>query len=265
MLILRAPFDKLWKDKDVFQEVENISGITYRSVATRKTVRFEINGNGYYLKLHHGITYGEFFKNILMFRLPVFGAGNEWRAIEKLSSAGIDTMVGVAFGQRGINPINRTSFIITEELSRTVSLEDYCAEWCKNSPPYGLKVALINRVAKMVREMHLLGINHRDCYLCHFLLKLPFANPDDLKLSIIDLHRAQIRQVVPKRWRNKDLIELYYSCLDIGLKRSDFLRFLKVYFQGKSLKQIFVDEKKLLGSAQIKAEKIRQRTLRKGL
>ena len=99
MLILRAPIDHLWKDKDAFEEVEKLSGEVYRSVATRKTIRFEVEGKSFYLKLHHGITYGEFFKNIFSFRMPVFGARNEWEAIEKLNAAGIDTMVGVAYGE----------------------------------------------------------------------------------------------------------------------------------------------------------------------
>ena len=117
----------------------------------------------------------------------------------------------------------------------------------------------------MVREMHKLGINHRDCYICHFLLQLPFDNLTNFKLSVIDLHRAQIRDAVPLRWRNKDLVALYYSCLNIGLKDRDYLRFLKIYFQGKKLKQIFADEKELLGSIQEKAQKIKERTIRKGL
>lgn len=265
MLILRAPFDRLWKDKDAFEEVEKLSGEVYRSVATRKTIRFEADGKSFYLKLHHGITYGEFFKNIFSFRMPVFGARNEWEAIEKLNAAGIDTMIGVAYGEKGINPVRQTSFIVTEDLSPTISLEDYCADWAKNPPSYSVKKALITRVAYMVREMHRLGINHRDCYICHFLLQLPFTDTTNFKLSVIDLHRAQIRDAVPLRWRNKDLVALYYSCLDIGLKPSDYLRFLKVYFPNKKLKQIFADEKELIESAQTKADKIRERTIRKGL
>ena len=52
MLILRKPFDTLWKNKDAFEEVEKLSGEVYRSVATRRTIRFEIDGKSFYLKLH---------------------------------------------------------------------------------------------------------------------------------------------------------------------------------------------------------------------
>ena len=124
---------------------------------------------------------------------------------------------------------------------------------------------IITRVAEMVRNMHSIGINHRDCYICHFLLHLPFTgNSNDLKISIIDLHRAQFRKAVPIRWRNKDLIGLYYSCMGIGLSNRDYLRFLKIYFQ-KPLKSIFKEEVDLISQAQKRAEKIKERSVRKGL
>jgi heptose I phosphotransferase len=37
-------------------------------------------------------------------------------------------------------------------------------------------------------------VNHRDCYICHFLLHTePAPTPEQLRLSLIDLHRAQVR------------------------------------------------------------------------
>lgn len=265
MFILEPPFLEAWKGKDPFEEVEKISGDISRSVKTRRTLRFDFANKSYYLKLHHGTTYGEVLKNLLTVRLPVLGADREWRAIHELSAIGVDTMKGVAFGQKGWNPVKKTSFIITEDLAPTISLEDYCKNWINNPPPYSIKRMLITRVAEMVRKMHSIGINHRDCYICHFLLHLPFnGNRDELKISIIDLHRAQFRSAVPIRWRNKDLIGLYYSCMSIGLNDKDYLRFLKIYFQ-KPLKSIFKEEVSLISQAQKRAEKIKERSTRKGL
>ena len=263
-LILRKPFSELWRNKDAFAEVEKLSGEVYRSVATRKTIRFEIDGQGFYLKLHHGITYQEYVKNLLSARMPITGAENEWAAIQRLSELGVDTMVGVAYGEKGYNPVKKTSFIITEDLSPTISLEDFCSNWKFTPPPYEQKVALINRVAEMVRKMHQVGVNHRDCYICHFLLHLPFDDLNNFKLSVIDLHRAQIRDVVPRRWRDKDLTALYFSAMDIGLSTKDFLRFLKVYFNNANLKDIFHEEAGLIREIREKAEKILDRTNRKG-
>lgn len=264
MLILKEPFATSWKDKDPFAEVENISGDVSREVKTRRTLRFDFENNSYYLKLHHGISYSEALKNILQFRLPVLGADREWRAINELTKVGVDTMVGVAYGEKGSNPIKKTSFIITEDLSPSISLEDYCKDWAHNPPAYSIKRMLIKRVATMVRKMHLAGINHRDCYICHFLLALPFDGQEsNLKLSVIDLHRAQFRDTVPTRWRNKDLIGLYYSAINIGLTFRDYCLFLKTYFD-KPLKDIFKTEAIFIREAELTAFKIRARSVKKG-
>ena len=67
----------------------------------------------------------------------------------------------------------------------------------------------------------------------------------DGRLSLIDLHRAQVRDATPRRWRDKDLAALYFSALDIGLTRRDFLRFLKTYFAAP-LRDVLRDESALL-------------------
>ena len=113
--------------------------------------------------------------------------------------------------------------------------------------------------------MHRGGVNHRACYICHFLLQQPMPTEiADIKLSVIDLHRAQIRQHVPRRWRDKDLIGLYFSSLEIGLPSRDIYRFLRVYF-AMPLREILRHEARLFQQAVTKAQKIRQRTIRKAL
>ena len=59
-------------------------------------------------------------------------------------------MRGVAFGQRGGNPAKQHSFIVTEELAPTISLEDYCREWPTNPPRQAMKRALLQRVADVI-------------------------------------------------------------------------------------------------------------------
>lgn len=263
MLILKEPFKTLWKDKDAFTKVETIQGNLARAKETRKTIRFEINGQGYYLKLHHGTSLRIVINNLLRLRLTVLGADREWNAIHRLAEHGVDTMEGVAFGQKGSNPIRRTSFIITKDLAPTIDLHAYSQNWKNNPPSFEVKQMIIRRLATMVRKMHGCGINHRDCYLGHFLLHLPFNGTEEsLKISVIDLHRAQIRKAVPKRWRDKDLIGLYFSSMDSGLTQNDIFRFMKIYF-GKPLKNIFVDEKALIKSVHKEALRIRERTMRK--
>jgi heptose I phosphotransferase len=173
-------------------------------------------------------------------------------------------MTAVAYGEKGSNPADQHSFIVTEELAPTVSLEDFSINWIKQPPEPTLKRALIAEVARMTGMMHRAGVNHRDCYICHFLLHTDKpVTADDFKLSVIDLHRAQTRPAITSRWRNKDLAALYFSALDIGLTRRDKLRFLKGYFQ-QPLRQILSEEAGLLSWLEGKANKLYERKQRYG-
>ncbi|GAB7530783.1 lipopolysaccharide core heptose(I) kinase RfaP [Pseudomonas sp. 3A(2025)] len=263
-LFLAEPFKTLWAGRDAFAEVERLEGQVYRELEGRRTLRTEVDGRGYFVKIHRGIGWGEVAKNLFSAKLPVLGAGQEWKAIERLHQAGVATMTAVAYGERGGNPAAQHSFIITEELAPTLSLEDISLNWRQEPPEPRLKRALIAEVASMVGGMHRAGVNHRDCYICHFLLHTDKpVTADDFRLSVIDLHRAQTRRAITPRWRNKDLAALYFSALDIGLTRRDKLRFLKAYFR-QPLRQILKHEATLLRWLEKKADKLYQRKLRYG-
>ncbi|WP_394561432.1 lipopolysaccharide core heptose(I) kinase RfaP [Aquipseudomonas alcaligenes] len=263
-LILAEPFKSLWAGRDAFAAVEALQGQVYRELEARRTLRTEVDGRGYFVKIHRGVGWAEIFKNLLTAKQPVLGAGQEWAAIQRLTEAGVPTMTAVAYGELGSNPAAQHSFIVTEELAPTTDLEQLTLNWVEQPPQPRLKRALIAEVAKMTGNMHRAGVNHRDCYICHFLLHTDKpVTADDLRLSIIDLHRAQVRGATPLRWRNKDLAGLYFSALNIGLTRRDKLRFLRGYFAGKSLRQILRDEAPLLRWLEGKAERLLARYERK--
>ncbi|MDH4611903.1 lipopolysaccharide core heptose(I) kinase RfaP [Pseudomonas sp. BN102] len=262
-LVLKEPFERLWAGRDAFTAVETLQGQVYRELEGRRTLRTEVEGRGYFVKIHRGIGWGEIAKNLLTAKAPVLGAGQEWTAIQRLHQAGVPTMTAVAFGERGSNPAQQHSFIVTEELAPTISLEDFCVDWLRNPPPPRLKWALIGEVARMTGTMHRAGVNHRDCYICHFLLHTERAvTADDFKLSLIDLHRAQTRASTPRRWRDKDLAGLYFSALNIGLTQRDKLRFLKAYFR-QPLRDVLRDEIGLLAWLEQKAARLLSRYERK--
>ncbi|MFK3798072.1 lipopolysaccharide core heptose(I) kinase RfaP [Pseudomonas sp. NPDC088444] len=263
-LILEEPFKSLWAGRDAFEAVEELQGQVYRELENRRTLRTEVDGKGYFVKIHRGIGWGEVAKNLLTAKLPVLGAGKEFEAINRLKEVGVPTMTSVAYGERGNNPAAQHSFIVTEELAPTESMEDVSLHWAKQPPEPRMKRAYIAEVARLVGMMHRAGVNHRDCYLCHFLLHTDTpVTPESFKLSVIDLHRAQTRPQITQRWRNKDLAALYFSALDIGLTRRDKLRFLNGYFQ-QPLRKILVEESALLVWLEAKAEKLYQRKLRYG-
>jgi heptose I phosphotransferase len=258
---LEEPLRSLWAGRNPFAAAEALEGTVLRALEGRRTLCTEIAGHAYYAKIHRGIGWGEIFKNLLSLRLPVLGASNEWLALKRLTALGVDTMRPVAFGERGCNPASLHSFILTEEIAPAISLEDYCRDWRTAPPAPTFKRALIEHVATMARRMHRGGVNHRDFYICHFLLHLPVDNQMP-KLSLIDLHRAQVRKTVPRRWRDKDLASLYFSAFDIGLTRRDFLRFLRTYF-GRPLRVILEEEHPLLAHLQNEAARLTERYRRK--
>jgi heptose I phosphotransferase len=262
-LILEEPFKSLWADRDAFAEAEKLQGEVFRELEGRRTLRTEIDGRGYFVKIHRGIGWGEIYKNLLTAKAPVLGAGQEWRAIQRLHEVGVPTMTAVAYGERGSNPATQHSFIVTEELAPTVSLEDYSANWQEQPPSPALKRALIAEVARMAGTMHRAGVNHRDFYICHFLLHTDKpVTASNFRLSLIDLHRAQTRTQTPRRWRDKDLAGLYFSALEIGLTRGDKLRFLRDYFQ-RPLREVLREEASVLAWLETKAARLRNRYDRK--
>ncbi len=175
---------------DPFDTIMQLDGELYRDVARRRTLRFEVGGRRYFLKAHYGVGWKEIFKNLLQLRLPVLGARNEWLAIQRLEQLGVETMTLVGYGERGSNPATRQSFVITEALEETESLEDFCGAW-EQDPPVTkagirLKRELITRIARISRLMHTHGINHRDYYICHFLL--------DVSADVLSVPPPSLRQ-----------------------------------------------------------------------
>lgn len=252
-VIVRDELIAEWKGRDVFSLMENMQGEIAREMTDRQTLRFEINGCGYYRKWHRGVGWREVFKNLLQLRLPVLGAKNEWDALNKLRALNIPSLTPLAYGVRGKNPAKQQSFIVTRELTDVIQLDHYFEQ---NSVAIKSRRLILQQLALMVRALHKAGINHRDLYLCHFMLKpeslVAGINPE---IYLIDLHRAQCRVQVPRRWQIKDLAAFYYSTLNLGFSRRDRLRFLKIYFDCP-LRDILENNVSLLKLVQRRALKI---------
>lgn len=230
MIYLREDFQQAWAGRDPFDCARELTGQVYRAKEGRRTLQFALNGQSFFLKLHEGVGWGEIIKNLAQLRLPILGARHEYEACLRLKELGVDTMTPVAYGVRGANPAKQLSFLVTEDLVDTESLEDYCARWRENPVSVREKRALIKKVARVARLLHDNGLNHRDFYLCHFLKRkqdTPFAfeNP----LYLIDLHRCQQRAQTPWRWRAKDVAGLFYSAFDVPLTKRDLICFLREY------------------------------------
>ncbi|OUS10557.1 lipopolysaccharide core heptose(I) kinase RfaP [Gammaproteobacteria bacterium 54_18_T64] len=264
-LILRGELQELWRDKDVFALLQAVDGEVVRDKEGRQTLKFQLAGKTYYRKMHTGIGWREIIKNFLQLKMPVTGASNEWLAINRVHELGLDSLKALAYGCKGHNPAKKLSFLVTEELSNTLSLAQYAEQWPSKPPATSERRALIRKVAMIARTIHGAGINHRDLYICHFLLDLS-SDPDkakqDPRLFLVDLHRAQMRAVVPRRWLVKDIASIYFSSLDIGLTKKDVYLFLKIYFD-MPLREIFSSHDVLLDSVTKRAIQLYRRDFKR--
>lgn len=218
-----------------FDWLMNVEGKLHREVKNRRTVEFHLGGRHYFIKAHRGVGWREIFKNFAYGRAPIVSAEPEWQAIATLNEHGIATPTLAGKGLRGRAPAALESFVVMDALENMVSLEDLSRDWRGLTRPQRtrLKRALLRHVAAIARRMHGAGLNHRDFYLCHFLVRdrdwTKWSAADPFELVLIDLHRVQRRARVPERWLVKDLGGLLFSALDAGLTRRDLLRFIECY------------------------------------
>ena len=222
---------------DTFDWLMNVEGKVHRAVNNRRTVEFEAGGHRYFIKAHRGVGWREVLKNLLYGRAPIVSAEPEWRAIAALNRCSVATPVVAGKGLRGRSPAGLESFVLMRALEGMISLEDLARDWHRLRAPHRvrLKRALLGKIADITRRMHAAGLNHRDYYLCHFLVRdrdwNQWPSDEPLDLVLIDLHRVQIRDRVPERWLVKDLGGLLFSAFDAGLTRRDLFRFIQAYRQ----------------------------------
>lgn len=267
-LFLRQEFETAWAGRNPFDAARALQGVPVREVAQRSTIRFEMGGGNYYAKRHDGVGWIEILKNWCTFKHPVLDASNEYRAAARLKEHGLHTLEVAAYGRVGRNPATRQSFLITDEISPVISLEQFCLNWPDRPPHVRLKRDLIATVAQIAATMHGAGVNHRDFYICHFLL----SNPDQIAgrsaalppIYVVDLHRAQLRRRVPARWLIRDLAALWFSCFDIGLTRRDVLRFLSLYF-GIPPRELLHKHATILVAVDRRAHRLYEKAERKGI
>lgn len=265
----------VWQDKkkspclavnDVFTYLQNLPGQIFREVAGRKTYCVEINHEQYFIKFHTGVGWLEIIKNILCFRKPVLGAEDEFYALQRLYEAGIRTLEVVAAGWKGKNPAKRVSFLMTKALMNTENLENILAAWEVNPLSIKQQYALVKEVAKLARRMHEKGICHRDFYSCHILINTwpnsQRINFDDLQVSVLDLHRAQLYDKIPLRWRVKDISSLFFSVLNTKITSRHWLYFLREYEQ-LPLRRLLQERKSFLKQITCRVEKLQSEAIRK--
>ena len=260
---LLSPF--LLEERNTFDRIMSLQGEMYRKVAKRCTLRFLHDDKAYFAKLHFGVGWIEIIKNWLQARQPILGAENEYFASKRLMEAGVSTLDIVAYGYRGRNPARKQSFIISKEISHTKNLDDVFNA-CKQQPmPLKQKRQIIKQVAEITRKMHDSGVNHRDYYACHLLATIDEhtgeVDFETLKIHIIDLHRAQLRQKIPTRWIVKDLGSLFFSVMNYHFSTRDYLYFIK-HYEKKTISASWHSKKYFWASVIKRGKQLHQKALR---
>jgi heptose I phosphotransferase len=234
-----------------------------RRFKNRRMGRFVRNGRAFYIKVHDSGGWWPIADELLHFRLPEVGARPEWRALRAARARGIPAPRVVAFGEEGRAPASQRSFLITDEIAPTVSLEALALDRANLPVGLVLKRRLVREVAAIARTLHSSGMNHRDFYLCHFLLNGTAAGGGSLgamssqrpSLYLIDLHRAQIRGRIPQRWIVKDLGGLVFSAMDAGLSARDLALFVRCY-SGKPFLAAIRDQRAFWRAVRRRAESL---------
>jgi len=251
-------------DDALFAQIWALQGEVYRSVASRTTLRFEAAGRAYFLKRHRGVGWREIFKNLIALRLPVLGARNEYQTCRHLAGRGIAAPRVAAFAERGCSPAARDSFVICDALEDYESLEDLTDRWDDEPPDPLVKRRLVVAVARFARAMHAAGVVHRDFYICHLLVRREALQRGCVELAVIDLHRAQIRRRIPRRWLRRDLAALLFSVLDLPLSRTAWLRFVREY-RGRPLREVWARDGSFWNGVYKRARALYRKGQRRGL
>ena len=65
MMTLCPALQEKFSGENAFDQVFAAEGKIYRNFKGRKTLRFEYEGKGYFLKIHPGVGWGEIIKSLL--------------------------------------------------------------------------------------------------------------------------------------------------------------------------------------------------------
>jgi len=260
---LRDDVARAWEGQDPLRAAFALQGEVFRDVPGRCTMRVQVGAAHYFVKLHYGVGWGEVVKNWLQLKRPVIGADNEYRVCAGLAAAGIPAPLPAAYDVSAGNIAARRSFVLCDELKGFTSLEDVTDAWPSRPPGPVDKQRMLYAVARFASNFHAHGFVHRDFYICHLLAEDDALASGQVRLAVLDLHRARRFDPIPQRWLKRDLAALLFSSLDLGYTRNDWLRFIRLY-TGNSLREELERRGAFWQGVLRRAEKLYDEGLRKG-
>ena len=177
-----------------------------------------------FLKRYQNIPKSIQIKNWLSRHKKISLMGCDLAPAETLQEYGINTPKTIAYGRQWAGFFEKRSFIITEKIPDSLSLEEKLPDCF-----FSRRKDFIVNLAAFVRKFHRTGCRHRDLYLCHI-----FSNSQG-QFTLIDLNRVFKPFAFSEKYRIKDLAQLYYSAPGNIITKTDRLRFVLAYLQKQKL------------------------------
>jgi hypothetical protein len=176
----------------------------------------------------------------------------------ELANKGINTPKTIAYGQQWGAVFEKRSFVVTEEIKLSQSLErklpDYFYEDITDESVRKRRNFILN-LAAFVKKFHATGYRHRDLYLCHIFYG------EKNGFCLIDLARAFKPGLLCERYRIKDIAQLHYSAPAKYFSLADRLRFY-LALSGKS--KLEQTDKQVIRKIQTKANRIARHDIKHG-
>lgn len=216
---------------------DNLSGF-------RQRIRFFTDNprTTLFLKRYQNIPVLVQLKNWLARRKRISLMACDLEPAQTLPGLGISTPRVIAFGYEWRWFFEKRSFIITEQVPDSVSLEEKIPDCF-----FSCRKKFIEDLAAFVRKFHNAGFCHRDLYLCHI-----FCNTQG-RFTLIDLSRVFKPVYFSQRYHVKDITQLYYSAPGRIFTKTDRLRFFLAYLQKDRLSR---EDKVFIKKIKSKAKKM---------
>jgi heptose I phosphotransferase len=184
-----------------------------------------------YLKRYNRPAWTRQVANWFVHRRRVSFAGIERDVITALAACGVNTPSIVAWGCQWGALFERRSFLMTEQVEDSDSLErrlPACFSTQTDSITLRARRRFIRSLANFIRRFHQTGYRHRDLYLSHI-----FCSTQG-QFCLIDLARA-FKPLLARRFQIKDLAQLHFSAPAGVFSRTDRLRFYLAYCEKATL------------------------------
>lgn len=218
LVINRSYFELLQTSGlDHFEAFDTFSnGALIKRIKFRSVIRFAISDRGrqrfFYLKRHRRqwsgwpLTRGRGFSSIFVSQGRI-----EFEHCELFRRHGLATVHPVIAGERHRGRFWVDSFVVTEEFTPFVSLE----ELIRNHPEFfegeagrRHKNELLQEIARQARWMHAGGFHHRDFNATHILVHHNEGASKPFTIAFFDLQRVDTNPWSRWRWMTKGLARL---------------------------------------------------------